>query len=368
MTHTLNHYFDKYFHAITALVILFAMLFFSTDALLTTVGLRAFYTPVGMGLGICCLLWSVLVFTHNRLSGKQKVFYSLTIITLVGLGAVIGTLTHLIYLMLVVGWFTGFVSGAFFIPPYAIAIAIFGILITQIILTFAKHPTNLRKIISVLLLFYSAGYFIGFASLPHYGEARIVDKRLHNNHQYFLYLWYGWLGDPDYLALYKCNNIGIYCEVIYQAPSGSYSGSELSIVVDTQTQIVGAQIDDQFSPIELTEADVAYLCNFFRVGANDPFCKSPHIQDFTTFWSMIRRNVDEINYETIAGFFEKAGIFGESKCPPPERSLFTDSSSLTCKLIFPGKPFVLELRMSKSSSDKDSIWYGIRLTNPTHER
>jgi hypothetical protein len=122
----------------------------------------------------------------------------------------------------------------------------------------AKKQNLLKKAITGCLLLYCAGYFIGYAVLPPYNEAEILDRGTYNNQQYFLYIWYGWLSDPDYLVLYQCNSAGIFCQVIYQAPEGHYKGRDLSIAVDSQAQIVGVRIDDQFSPDEFPEAEVSY--------------------------------------------------------------------------------------------------------------
>jgi hypothetical protein len=364
MVESANYYFDKYFHVLTTFVVLLVMLFYSADRVLGAVGLRAFYTPVGMGFGMLCLFWLVLVIRHQKMSSKSKLTYALTVLCLIGGAVLVGTLTHLIYLLVVVGWFTGIVTGALFIPAYAIAIVIAGILVTQIILTLGNRQSLIRKGISLALLLYMAGFSIGFASLPPYAESTIDEKRVQDNHQYFLYIWYGWLGDPDTLELYECNAFGIFCGVVYEAPTGHYTPSTASIEFDPNTNKMGVRIDDRLSPWQLNQEDVVYLCDFFDVPSQDRFCVDPYNQDYSSFWWMLRRNIDDdLNYDNVVPYFEQTANFDATTCPSGEIFLSGDQKSYTCHLPFPDSKLFLELYMTRSTYD-DKVWYDVRLVNP----
>ncbi|HEX2905297.1 MAG TPA: hypothetical protein VHO69_00445, partial [Phototrophicaceae bacterium] len=268
--------------------------------------------------------------------------------------------------LIIVGWFTGIVTGALWIPIPIIVIVFMILLVIQLILAYrgTKNARLAARFLIITICFYSVGYFFGIAALPRYAEAEISDRMSYDNHQYFLYLWFGWLGDPDYLALYECNQVGLFCKVTYQAPTGYYGSRQLSIEIDPQTQIVGVKIDDLFSPRELNEADVAYLCEFFNVPDEDSFCADPVFQDYDSFWWMLRRNgAYELNYSNIVPYFEETETFTETTCPSPDTVLSNEHPVFICQLHFPKSELFLELSMHKSSYD-DEVWYGVNLVNP----
>lgn len=199
-------------------------------------------------------------------------------------------------------------------------------------------------------------------------KSEIRGRLVHQDHQYFLYLEWEWLDDEDFelLTLYQCNQIGIACEITYKAPTGYYRNAELSIRIDDQTQTVGVQIDNQFSPIELTEADIKFLCNFFDVPANDSFCSGDKFQDRRTFRRMLNRKIDDISYDSVTSFFKKADTLDESNCKPPDEVFANPQiKNYECRLHFPGnRHYYLELYMS---NNYEPIGYSANLIIPEFE-
>ncbi|MBK8024828.1 MAG: hypothetical protein IPK19_26275 [Chloroflexi bacterium] len=263
------------------------------------------------------------------------------------------------------GWAAAIFAGGW-IPASAVAILSVALLAVQFRLAL-RCTEDSRQIARLLILgacFFGAGYFLGIAYLGAYAEAIIVDQDTYSGRQYFLYLRFGWLGDPDYLALYECTSTGLFCEVTYVAPSGDYNDRQLSIELDRETQVVGVQVDDRFSPPELTEADVGYLCDFFQIADEDSFCARSFFQDYASFRRMLRRNVGgDFSYPSIVPYFIRTGVFDVTTCPPPDTVLSSEQSSYTCRLHFPDSDLVLELRRTRSSYGNE-VWYNVRLVNP----
>jgi hypothetical protein len=351
---------DRFLYVFIVFGLVIALLFFSAENVLGAVGLRAWYNPIGVVAATASLFSIPFALFYRRFSRQGHYIY-LTLTALLMLAA-FGLRLYLI----VVGWFTGIATGVLWIPASVIAIAFTILLVIQFILSYlgTKAAKLIARLLIVAAWLYSVGYFFGFAALPPYAEAEISDQMTYNDHQYFLYLWYGWLGDPDYLALYECNQIGLSCKVTYQAPTGYYRNRQLSIEIDPQTEMVGVQVDDLFSPYELTEADVAYLCEFFEITEKDPFCANPVFQDYSSFWRMLRRNVAyNFNYTSIVPYFERTETFTETTCPPPDTVLSNEHPAFTCQLHFPESELFLELSMRKSSYD-NKVWYDVDLVNP----
>lgn len=188
MVEAINYYFDKYFHVITAFVILLVLLFFSADQVIGAAGLRAIYPAVGTGFGIGCLIWLVLVFRHNQMTGNEKLTAALIVVGLIGAPIFIKALAPVAYLSLALGWITSVLTGAIVIPPYAIAALMVMVVILQIVLTLTGSTSAIRKTISTLLLIYMAGFSMGLASLPRYGLSVLDESYSYDNHQYLLYI------------------------------------------------------------------------------------------------------------------------------------------------------------------------------------
>lgn len=349
----------RFIYAIIAFGLVLAVLIFALDPLVNAVGLRTIYHPFGSAVGVISLVLIPFVILYERIIVKGRLIY---LIVLIVIGIIAAT--PLRYLLIIVGWFTGLITGAMFISA-SIIMVVFGVVFVIIFLLsiwYTKTKSMIQAII-ILLLIYSGGYFIGIAATPAYAEAEMSDRLVYNNHQYFLYLHWGWLGDPDTLLLYECNAIGINCELTYRAPSGYYRERDLSLVVNQQTNAVEVSVDGQLSPHDLTEDDVRYLCTFFRASSNDPFCREPRFQDRYTFISMIQRTLGEINYDTVRPLFKSAQTEDGTDCLTPEEArLKTKDKDITCKLRFSDdKPYYVTLYMT---NDYDPVWYRLSLIIP----
>jgi hypothetical protein len=351
---------DRFLYVFISFGLVLAVLFFSADDVLGAVGLRAWYYPVGMVAATASLFLIPFALFYRRFSRQDRNTYLalMVLLMIVAFG--------LRQSLILVGWFTGIATGVYWIPASTVAIVFTILLVIQFILSYqgTKVEKPIARWLIIAAWLYSVGYFFGFAALPAYAEAEISDRMTYDDHLYFLYIRFGWLGDPDYLALYECNQFGLVCKVTYQAPTGHYYDRQLAIEIDSQTQTVGVKIDDLFSPHELTEADVAYLCAFFGVTEEDPFCADPVFQDYSSFWRMLRRKMAyELNYTNIVPYFEQTETFTETTCPPPDTVLSDEQAAFTCQLHFPESELFLELSMRKSSYDNE-VWYDVKLVNP----
>lgn len=347
----------RFVNPIIVLGLLTTVIIFGLETLVGAVGLRAIYRGLGTAVGLMSLVLIPFAIRYERMTSVEQRRY-LIITVIIGLIAA----TPISIPLVVVGWFTGVGTGALFIPV-EIMIAVFTGVLTLIIL-FTLHEHKLvARVLTVIALLYSAGYFIGMGAKIAYSEAEIPRRLVHNGKQYFLYLHWGWLGDPDTLLLYECNAIGTNCELTYRAPSGYYRERDLSLVVDQQTDAVEVSVDGQLSPHDLTEDDVRYLCTFFRASSNDPFCREPRFQDRYTFISMVQRTLGEINYATVRPLFKSAQTEDGTDCLPPEEAfLKTKDKDITCKLRFSDdKPYYVTLYMT---NDYDPVWYRLSLIIP----
>lgn len=229
-----------------------AYLFLSLDSLVGAVGLRAWYTPFGVAMGMTVLSLIPFAALYGRFSPAGRIAYLLVAFLSVGIVAILLFTTRLWEAAVLLGWFTGILSGAFLVrAPVLLIVTGLAFVLQFVFYRFKPRTTHrLAKRLMAASLIYGAVYYSGVAAWPPYAEAEISAHMVHANRQYFLYLWYGWLGDPDYLALYECNDLGYACQVMYEAPPGHYRGSQLALVVDEQTQQVSVQIDEPDSPGE----------------------------------------------------------------------------------------------------------------------
>jgi hypothetical protein len=354
---------SRFIYVLMAVALFIVVLLFSLDPLLGAVGLRAIYRPLGVTVGIMSLVLIPFAIRYERMTSNERLTY-LIITAIIGIVAA----TPISVPLSIVGWFTGLITGAFFIPVVIVAV-VFGVVLVVVTLSSLRETKSTAKVLTVLLLLYSAGYFIGIGAKPIYAESEMPDRLIYNNHQYFLYLGWGWLGDPDTLLLYECNTIGLYCEVIYKAPTGNYRDKAVSIAIDETAQTVsvhinGAGIAEQISPRELTETDVKYLCASFKTPTNDPFCSDPRFQDRTTFYFMVRRTLGRINYNSVRPLFKSARTLKGIDCPPPDVAFANSTENeITCQLRFPNDPpYYIRFTMSKY---RDSLSYDLRLIIPS---
>ncbi len=346
---------NRFVYAIIAFCLLIAVFIFALDPLVNAVGLRAIYRPFGMAVGVVSFVLIPFAIRYERMRPVVRLTY-LVVTLFVGILAA----TPLSLFLILVGWFTSLATGAIFIPANIIMIGFGAVMVTIIVLSlFYPKTKSTLKFIMVLLLLYSSGYFIGIAATPAYAEAEMPDQLVYNEHQYFLYLHWGWLGDPDTLLLYECNSWGIYCDVIYRAPTGYYREHDLFISVDTETQVVGASIDGQISPLELKAEDVQFLCDFFEASAGDRFCTNPMYADFSGFWDMLRNKERTFTYQGILAYFDTEE---RKKCLTSEQDLPADTKTYTCVLSFPNRSFYLELRLIRDNYSGDLGTY-VKLTN-----
>lgn len=347
----------RFVNPIIALGLLATVVIFSLDPLIGAVGLRAIYRGLGLSIGVMSLVLIPFAIRYERMTSIEQIRY-LIITAIIGIVAA----TPISYPLVFVGWFTGVGTGALFIPIEAI-IAVFAVVLVVVTLFTLNERKLVTRVLTILLLLYSAGYFIGMGAKIAYSEAEMPSRLVYNNHQYFLYLHWGWLGDPDALMLYECNAIGIHCELTYRAPSGYYRERDLSLVVDQQTNAVDVSIDGQLSPHDLTEDDVRYLCAFFRASKNDPFCSAPRFQDRYTFVYMVQRTLGEINYTTVRPLFKSAQTEEGTDCLPPEEALLKSAEKdITCNLRFPDdRSYYVSLYMT---NDYEPVWYRLSLIIP----
>ncbi|MBZ0285167.1 MAG: hypothetical protein K8L97_30820 [Anaerolineae bacterium] len=352
-------FFDTILHVLIALGLVSLTLFFAADSWFGAIGLRAFYFYGGIAVGVVCYLLIPFVIVYENMASRTRLYYGLFSLSIL----LILIISPLMLVFLIAGWFFGFIFGSLWLPIGVVLAAIGIVLVIQIALIFSKHPRTeaVKKGFTIVTLIFMSGYIIGCAAFPQVAQGKIIDRFTYGDHQYFLYIKFGGGDIPDdYLALYECNSAGLFCEVTYEAPSGYYRESQLAIVYDAGQDVVGAEIDGRFLPIEFSEENAAYLCEFFDVPSFVSFCTHSQFQNHYGFLQMMWY-ATPINYEEIVSFFERAGTFDAQACPPPE-VVFADGSkeSFTCRLRFPDKPYYLELYMSNRYG---SVQYNVDLVS-----
>jgi hypothetical protein len=92
------------------------------------------------------------------------------------------------------------------------------------------------------LMLFAALFIFGIGASPKYSFDMAVDDLAFSTDHYYLYANWGWLGDPDRLALYRCNRFGFFCVKIYESVD-YYASKEIKLATDAKIEALLVQIN-----------------------------------------------------------------------------------------------------------------------------
>lgn len=207
------------------------VLFYQADYLIGAIGLRVSYFISGLILAFFFLVTAISLFALYKVIPTWLAI-GLNCFLLVGLAAM-----NVRWLFL--GWFAAVLIAL--IPPVLIVVIFCAALATWIWANFRASPPNVQvmRYIAVSCSTLMAIYVLGVGSLPEHAEFDSHGSVSLNNRHYFLHLYWGWLGDPDTLILYECNQFGLLCAEVYST-SDSYRDKQIELVpeVDANTLVI----------------------------------------------------------------------------------------------------------------------------------
>jgi hypothetical protein len=137
---------------------------------------------------------------------------------------------------IVIGWATGLMT--FWIPPQGFLLALPLATIFFVIAKVIKLLANqyLWRSAAILVLFLTIVAL--FTMSAFYVESDVHATLYHDDHQYAIRIFYGWLGDPDALMLSECNIFGFQCERVWHSEAGSYSDKTIRLESDSTNNTV----------------------------------------------------------------------------------------------------------------------------------
>lgn len=220
--------------------ILLILLFFDADELFGAVDLRAFYSIGSVVVSVILILGLLALIAHWRIIPN-------TIAIAFGVLILLGCLTLNAGIVLV-GWVayaivrdTGlFPCSILFAIAFTIAIAAW---LWGKFTGYTFNPGFVQFMLMAILLI-APIYLLGIGFSPQNSEFDSADSVNLNNHHYYLYRYWGWLGDPDTLELYECNQFALACKSVYRAPAAYYQDKNVVLIPDVTTNSLAIQVDN----------------------------------------------------------------------------------------------------------------------------
>lgn len=183
-------------------------LFYQVDTLIGAVGVRTFYGILGLVLAPIFLLLALGLLTWYK---AIPIWLSVSLGTLLLFG-----IAMLNAALVVVGWEIGLLF--LYIPPQIVFLGLgvtFALWVGMTKRFSMANLTLLRTSLIVTILFMAA-YVLGLGSMPKNSEFDRRGNVSFKDKHYFLDVYWGWLGDPDWLILYECNQYGLFCNEVYR--------------------------------------------------------------------------------------------------------------------------------------------------------
>lgn len=217
--------------------------FFQADHLLGAVGLRAFYPILGS------LILPLLIFSSIPLTlpfWRRNVALVVSLLTLpVSLAALgMSSLIGLIFFVVV---------GTVYALPIAVYFGLFILILLvlgiEIILWRDENTQTFILVLSKLTSIFST---IGFLVLTLiliaavgavHSDTEFQDAVLFDNRYYHLSVTYSTY-EGDFLTLYACNSLGLFCHSIYQSPRGAYNGKSMKLLGSEDDHTLSILIND----------------------------------------------------------------------------------------------------------------------------
>jgi hypothetical protein len=208
-------------------ICLLTLVFFRADVLFGAVGLRPIYSIGGL------ILAAGFPLTALTLMTLWQILPPILTLILVIVFLVAPVIVPIAILFL--GWFLAFALVAR-ISPVIFLVCLGAAIIVWLILSQYGHQfksQSLVRFITLCLLIFAAAYMLGTAFSPENAQFNALSSAYFEGHQYYLYLFWGTIEDPNQLILYECNQLAFACQVIYRAPYGYYQVEPVSLVPDS---------------------------------------------------------------------------------------------------------------------------------------
>ena len=182
------------------------LLFFQADKIFGAAGLSLVYKNSG---GTVAFILFVLMLYLPALWDDIAWGVSLGLVLL--LGAFVLAIGSAIIL---IGWALAVIVAMLSIlPNILLLVSIGGVFYFSLwaLMNRKQFPASNVKLMTLGILFFAALIIIGISFSPQHFESTSYGSVSLEEHRYFLYLRWGWLGEPDWFELYECNAIGIGC-------------------------------------------------------------------------------------------------------------------------------------------------------------
>jgi hypothetical protein len=203
--------------------------FFQADHLLGAVGLRAFY-PICGSLILPLLIFSsiplILPFWRWNTALVVSLLALPVSLAMLGIATLIGANFFIIF---------GLLNGLRISVYFGVFTCVLAVLAIEIILWRAKNtPTFILVLSKLTSIFITIGFFLltviliaavgGLNSDTEFQAATLFD----DNYYHLTVTYSPYMG--DFLTLYACNSIGVFCNSIYQSPRDAYNGKFMSLL------------------------------------------------------------------------------------------------------------------------------------------
>ncbi len=223
--------YDSVFSLLLIASAMGSVLLVQADTLIGAVGLRFFYTGLGIVMPICFLFASLSLLAWYK---------DIPIWLAFGLGLVL--CGGIVILNLLLAWIVASVVAI--IPVGFILLGLGMVWVVWVWANFRFTPTKrkIMRIVSAALALFTAFYIFGIAFLPGHSELNFRGSKAFNNRYYYLIIYWGWLGDPDNLILYECNQFALNCAKVYTT-SGEYRATNVELVPEPDNNNLLVRVD-----------------------------------------------------------------------------------------------------------------------------
>src|SRR5262245_10667524 len=215
---------------------LLVMLFFRSDVLLGAVGLRAVYDALGVPLSLLLILISLgLLVLWSKISSLVGILIWVVLVAALAEFVTLGWVLALASVFFVI---TTQDLLAVVIPVAFVFCFLFWLLVQ------ARRyllPGCVVKIVVMAVLLVAATLSLGGGAFSRLDVPALVTNEYQslqfNDHFYFLSAYFSSDGEwlQEWLQLYECNSLGLFCTKVYSGQRGASSYKKLALVPDEAT-------------------------------------------------------------------------------------------------------------------------------------
>jgi hypothetical protein len=216
-----------------------AILFISLDDIFGAVGLKPIYYWFGFIVGGAFLLAWLVLFIQYRIA-PAWILTPGCLIAVVLCACLTLSVGNPFFILVFGGWVALTVS--FCIPMPLVA----AVLALMIWFTFMHVRDGTHKpgygLTTFALPLFMAVYIIGLGARLDRSEFHAHASLSASSRHYFLYEYWGWLGDDDTLVLYECNPFAFNCNPVYEL-ADEFAGQKIALRQSSDQKGVEIWID-----------------------------------------------------------------------------------------------------------------------------